>query len=410
MRIYFVFLFIIASQWVYGQITSDKLLKLYNQIANNHPENYQFVIQELNKLSIDSMDDRSRSLFYQLLSSHYSELGDYEKSRFYWDQQYVKWINEYKITCDTTFYKQHQFVDAKNYILQRSKNEKVVMINEAHNIPYHRAFVLQLLNGYRQLGFKYLAIETLLDENINETQHITDTTGFYSREPLFAEMIREALRQHFILIKYEADKNTNSLRMRDSLQAVNLARVLKNDPDAKLLVYAGYDHIHEGTQNDWKKMAQFFRDMTNINPLTISQSKHTEQYHPEFETAEFRAANQFGSFNDPVVALKNDTAWHDKFVDISLFYPRYLTSDKRPNYLTIGELRKTILLNTTKGENGLFVQAYYAEEKAGHRIPADQLFIKKAQELLYLRPGKYVLEFKNPSDKVVKKEHIHVSN
>ncbi|MFU1857340.1 hypothetical protein ACK8HY_10005 [Sphingobacterium sp. NGMCC 1.201703] len=408
MKIYLVLLFIITGQWSYGQLTINKLFALHDQIANNHPENYQFVVQELNKLAVDSMEDRAKPLFYQLLSSHHAALGDYERSRFYWDQQYAQWISEYKITYDTIFYKQHQFVDAKNYILQRSKREQVVMINEAHNIPYHRAFVLQLLKGYRQLGFKYLAIETLLDDSINTTQQVTDTTGFYSREPLFAEMIREALQQHFVLIKYEADENTATPRMRDSLQAANLASVLKNDPDAKILVYAGYDHIQEETQNKWKKMAHFFREMTNIDPLTISQSKHIEQYHPELETAEFRTVHKFGSFNDPVVALKNDTAWHDKFVDISIFYPRYLVPDKRPTYLTVGGLRKAVTLRTRKKEQGLFVQAFYANEKTGHRIPADQIFIKKPAEQLYLRPGKYMLEFKNSNDKIVKKEPIQV--
>ena len=410
MKRYLVLVFILIGEWLHAQVTTHQLLDLNDQIGKNHTENYQFIIQQFNKLSVDSMDDRTRGLFNQLLSTYHATIGNYNRSRFYWDQQYVKWIKEYKVDYDTIFYNQHQFVDAKDYILKLAKNEHVVMINEAHNIPYHRAFVLQLLNGFRQMGFKYFAIEALMDKNINETKHITDTAGFYCREPLFAEMIREALREQFILVKYEAVGNTTSNRMRDSLQAVNLAKILKTDPDTKILVYAGYDHIYEGSKTDWKKMAQFFKDMTNINPLTISQTQHIEQYHPELETGQFRIVNQLDSFSDPVIALKNDSAWHDKFVDISIIYPRYLKPNKRPEYLTIGGLRKATPLETKKKEKGLFVQAFYANEQKGHRIPADQLFIKNTQEILYLRPGKYVLEFKNPSDKVVKKEHINVSN
>lgn len=408
MKTYFVLLLMTIVSYANGQITTPQLLELNNQITKNHPENYQIGVQEFNKLSADSMDNRTRSLFYQLLSFHYSAIGDYDQLLFNWDQQYVPWIKENKIECDTSFYIQHQFVDAKKYILEQSKNEQVVMINEAHNTPYHRAFVMQLLKEFRQLGFKYLAIEDLSDQNINTHQQIADTAGFYSREPLFAEMIREALRHDFTLVKYEAVENTSSNRMRDSLQAVNLVKILKNDPDAKLLVYAGYDHIQEGTQNNWKKMAQFFTEMIHINPLTISQTRHIEHYYPEFETGEFRAANQFGSFNEPVIAVKNDTAWHDKFVDISIIHPRYLNSGKRPDYLNIGGLRKAIPLHTKKEEKGLFVQAYYANEKTGHRIPADQVPINNEQEFLYLRPGKYVLEFKNSNNKVIKIEKIDI--
>ncbi|MGE8424955.1 MAG: hypothetical protein ACN6PI_19120, partial [Sphingobacterium siyangense] len=296
----------------------------------------------------------------------------------------------------------------RKFILKKAKNEKVVMINEAHNIPYHRTFAAQLLNGFRKLGFKYLAIEDLADQNINTTRTVTDTTGYYSHEPLFAEMIREALRQNFVLINYDAN-NTNSNRMRDSLQAVNLAKLLKTDPDAKLLVYAGYDHIHENTRTNWKKMAQFFKEMTNIDPLTISQTRHIERYYSQFETDEFLTVNKFVSFSfsKPVVALKDGTAWHDDFVDISLFYPRYLTTNSRPEYLSDNNLTKSIQLDT-HGQKGIFVQAYYADEKQGHRIPADQLFIKNTKEFLYLRPGNYILEFKNTNDQIVNTKRLSV--
>lgn len=406
MKTCFTLFFIVISHWVTGQINTQKLFELNDQIIKKHPENYQIAIKEFNKLPMDSMDARTKSLFYQLQSTYHSFIGNYDSSRFYWDQQYVHALKNDKIIYDSTFYKQHNFVDARKFILKRAKNEKVVMINEAHNIPYHRAFVSQLLNGFRELGFKYLAIEDLSDQNINTTRIVTDTIGYYSRDPLFAEMFREALRQNFVLIKYEADRNTSN-RMRDSLQAVNLARLLETDPQAKLLVYAGYDHVQENTRNSWKKMAQFFKEMTNIDPLTISQTRHIERYHTEFETDEFQTVNKFISFSVPVVAIKDHTVWHDDFVDISLFYPRYLNPNHRPKYLFIDNLKKAVPLDT-HDQKGLFVQAFYADEKHGHRIPADQLFIKTRREFLYLKPGNYILEFKNTNDQIVNTKKISV--
>jgi hypothetical protein len=303
MKFYFTLFLIVIGHLVTGQITTQKLFDLNSQIIEKHPENYHIAIREFNKLPVDSMDSRTKSIFYQFQSTYHSFVGNYDSSRFFWDQQYVHALKNNEVKYDSTFYKQHSFVDAQKFILKKAKNEKVVMINEAHNIPYHRLFVSQLLNGFRELGFKYLAIEDLADQNINTTRIVTDTTGFYSHEPLFAEMIREALRQNFVLIKYEAN-NTNSNRIRDSLQAVNLAKLLETDPEAKLLVYAGYDHIHENTRTGWKKMAQFFKEMTSIDPLTISQVRHIERYYSEFETDEFQTVNKFVSFSTPVVAFK----------------------------------------------------------------------------------------------------------
>jgi hypothetical protein len=94
-------------------------------------------------------------------------------------------------------------------------------------------------------------------------------------------------------------------------------------------------------------------------------------------------------------------------VDISLFYPRYLSSDSRPKYLLINNLTKAVALDT-HGQKGLFVQAYYTDEKHGHRIPADQLFIKSTKEFLYLRPGNYILEFKNTNDQIVNTKKLRV--
>jgi hypothetical protein len=62
----------------------------------------------------------------------------------------------------------------------------------------------------------------------------------------------------------------------------------------------------------------------------------------------------------------------------------------------------------THDQKGLFVQAFYADEKHGHRIPADQLFIKTRKEFLYLKPGNYILEFKNTNDKIVNTKRLTV--
>jgi hypothetical protein len=120
----------------------------------------------------------------------------------------------------------------------------LVMVNEAHNQPMSRALIYQMLPIMRRNGFSILALEALPDAAttrwINEHGFALDerSHGFYLREPIEGEIVRQARRLGFTLANYDAFTAD-----REEAEAANLAGILKAHPGKKVFAVAGYAHI-----------------------------------------------------------------------------------------------------------------------------------------------------------------------
>src|SRR5690606_18409918 len=109
--------------------------------------------------------------------------------------------------------------------------------------PIHRVFTESLLEGLYQNGYRYLGLEALAEDsliNIRKWPVIND--GYYTNEPQFGNMIREALRLGFIVFGYESGGRGKE---REMGQAANIVEILKNDPNTKILIHCGFGHIVE---------------------------------------------------------------------------------------------------------------------------------------------------------------------
>ncbi len=382
---------ILSCNILFAQTPAQNSFKTTFDIMNKQPENYIAPLNALKTIKIDTTDKGGLSIWLQAMMTFYSFLGDYQNLLFYSDARFKDQINTSRIVYDTTFIKEHFFVDAADYITTQSKLHQVTMINEAHHLPYHRAFAITMLKRFYNSGYRYLAIEALEDSSINQKEYPDYTTGYYTHEPLFGEMIRQAKKIGFTFIAYDPEENCDQNnkdpnycnRFRDSLMAVNLTKILKSDPKAKILVYAGYDHIHEGSSDSWKKMAQYFKEFTRIDPFTVELTKQVEHLYPQFDEKEFISVNKFKHIQKPVIAIQDNKPWHGKFVDATVIFPTYIVKDKRPSFYSINGLRKFYDLNNFHLRSGQFVQAFYSNEKPGNRIPADQLVINNSGNGLY---------------------------
>lgn len=407
-------LYFIGTTAIKAQTPAQNSFKTGTDIMKKQPENYLTPIKALSNIKADASDFIGLSNWRQAMMTYYSYLGDYRQTLFYSDAAFHDRGSTGRIGDDTAFVKRHKFVDAADYITTQAKYHQVIMINEAHHLPYHRAFVLPMLKKFYDVGYRYLAIETLDDTLINQKQYPDYTTGTYTSEPIFGEMIREALRLHFKLVAYESTEKCDNKskdpnycsRFRDSVMAQNLNKIFKADPKAKLLVYAGYDHIHEGSEDSWKKMAQFFTELTGINPFTIETTRQVEHLYPQRNPREFAAVNYFNHISSPVIALNDSGVWHGEFVDATVIFPQYLAKGKRPAYNSIGGMRKLYSPGTLHLKPGQFVQAFYSNEKAGQRIPADQFVVGDDENVLYLFKGQYSLEIKDNNGGLLEKKTI----
>lgn len=165
-------------------------------------------------------------------------------------------------------------------IINEADKHKIVMINENHYYPNHRLLVFDLLERLKEIGYSYLALEALntkQDSLLNlENAYPTLETGFYTSEQNYSNLIRKAKELGYEFIAYE---NTDNNKNRELGQAENLFnKTFKINPNSKVLVLAGIDHILEKPTSKGKEwMATLFKNKYNIDPLTISQT-HLNSY------------------------------------------------------------------------------------------------------------------------------------
>ena len=265
-KIYGLYLLLIISLFVFSPAAdaqnvqnqppkedSPNPFTVYNKgIAEN---NYLTPLVELQKDEF-TKSEQWRGVVPDLLAYLYSFAGEYKTAYTQLDRERDKFL-------DVPYYKdltsspidEYEPQTAVETLAALADKHQVVMINEEHDTPLHRAFTARLLPVLYARGFRYLAAETFVNtEEAMKRGYPTHKTGFYTDDPVFGEMIRAALRLGFKLVPYEhpsekliecrkqkaADFCQNE---RERAQAQNLYdHILKNDPRAKVLVHVGRGH------------------------------------------------------------------------------------------------------------------------------------------------------------------------
>lgn len=319
-------------------------------------------------------------------------------------------------------------------IPELAKNVRAVFFNEAHNVVLTRSLTVPILARLRQEGFNYFAAETLYQTDIKKLRdrgYPIRASGFYTREPVCAEMVRTALKLGFKVVAYEALSDATG-DAREKEQAQNLYReVFAKDPKARLLVDAGYAHITEsGKYLGGSSMAEHLHEITGINPLTIEQTMlvpHPESRddHPYYTAVMAKLKPQ-----QPLVFIdKNSHPWSLRpGYDVSVFFPVQHLRRGRPTWLTLGGLRQRYTVDADSCHQNFpcLVEARYADEN-GDAIPADRLLLDpvlmnsaSSHRLdapktdstgdLYLRPGKYNLRYVDSDDHVISRQQITIKD
>lgn len=171
--------------------------------------------------------------------------------------------------------------DAVITIATLARSRRIVMVNEAHHDAHTRQLTLALLPRLRAEGFRYFAVEALGEKDLSLMQRgypIRASGSEYLREPLYGDMIREAIRLGYVLVPY--DTEVTAPQTREYRQAENLyRRVFLRDPDARLFIHAGYAHIDKqrARLGPVEPMAMRLRQLTGIEPFSIDQTEIREE-------------------------------------------------------------------------------------------------------------------------------------
>lgn len=376
----------------------------------------QFLIENDTTYKNTSMS----SSYFQALSTYYSFVGNHKLAINSFDKMYFSNPDTVKIkevkTVDLP--ENMVFINAIDYIEKIAANYQIIIINEAHYISQHRLLTKELLPILKKQGFEYLSIEALsyLDSN-RTTQFPTTESGFYIIEPIFGNLVRDAVKLEYKIFSHEKPidcQNSDEQKfycnnLREITQAIEIKKILDKFPSAKIIVHVGHAHLEESTTNDWVKMAEYLKLLTGINPLTINQTDYRERSSIVSNDL-YESIVKKSNITGPFVCLVNDSVWNpkkDKF-DIPVIWSKSIYKNNRPDYLSFQ--KKTFEHKIPKNQlfNNTIVQAFL-ENETKNAIPVDQTIVrnKKEEYSLFLRTNsKYIINIKDRNNKLISSYNI----
>jgi hypothetical protein len=366
-----------------------------------------------------------KSLYLEAIIQFESYVGNYEEAYRYENLLYAEfpWTKEMieKLKKDITDIKSspvadYKMLDAVAAIDSVADRQQVIMINEEHRSPFHRALTLELLAKLYAKGFRYFAAETVdeTDAELNKRGYPTQNTGFYTADPVYADVIRTALKIGYKVVPYESvDKTCKAPEnnpefcndKRERGQAQNLYdRILKQDPQAKIFVHVGRGHNSKAPLSEtFNFMAYYFQQLSKIEPFTIDQLRFSERRNPAMEQPLYRLLTRENILHKPSVYQSPNGKFYNqsKGYDMLVFHPRLRYENGRATFLEMNGIRRAEKFDLKKlklesknqtftGKESVLIQAFVAEESA-EAIPFDQIILEPNQKtpVLMLSKGNF---------------------
>lgn len=331
---------------------------------------------------------------YQTGAVNYSISGNYKKALETWDRYNAstKEITEEEYA----FFHLLTPINAKDYIIERAKNEQIIIINEAHHSALHRNFVSSILQGLYDNGYRYLGLEALWERSINSRLFPVLESGYYIKEPEFGNMVFEAMQIGYTLFGYEAMEGESG-KNREMKQAQNIADFLSHNTEGKTLIYCGYDHVIETDINtDWgKAMAGRLKDILKIDPFTIDQVRYSEKGNEKYNHPFIKMVDK----NYPIILVDSvGNILSTKQTDARIIHIQTEYKKDRPTWLAMNGIRKEYYVPKSKIEQyPVLVLAYRQDEMEYNGIPVDIIEITNKKDIkpLLLSKGEYEIVIKN---------------
>lgn len=294
--------------------------------------------------------------------------------------------------------------DAIAEIVARAARTRVVILNENHGVPRHRAFALEVARALRPLGYSVLAAETFVSDGtqaamtrLAESGYPTlSGTGYYTRDPVFADFVRQSLSLGYLPLAYEITQaergggtsRAESIARREEAQANHLAQALAADPKAKFFVYVGFSHVTERPIQGWDEgtyswMATRLKAKTGIDPLTIDQVTLGPQMGRDTGLA--RQALAAKGYDRSTILFDNDrpvtVGQYAGAVDLQVYHPAARMVKGRPDWLAAMNRRPlAIPLGFVPQRGERLVQAFIAGE-SDDAIPVDQVLVRAGEDV-----------------------------
>ena len=278
--------------------------------------------------------------------------------------------------------------DAIDEIVGRARKTNIVILNEAHDSPRDRAFALRVAKALRPLGYKTLALETF-DNNppeigpsaidrLKRDGVVRFSTGGYTKDPVFARFVREALALGYEPVAYEQTtaqtRPTDGIAEREQAQAENLMqRIFSARPKEKVLIYVGQGHVVEKPGKLELFMAARLKRLSTVDPLTIDQAGVTD-----IATTDAYAAGSARIGNSPVVFFEGVNPLLIGFnagVDLQVVHPRRSYRHGRPAWLAAMGGKPIPIPHRLLPTRGRRLIQLFAADAPGDAVPLDQVLV-----------------------------------
>lgn len=377
-----------------------------------------------------------RASYLETMTQLHALVGDYRAAYAFEEiflgdlEPLIKFRAQHAKDITTSPLEDFKAISAFEAIKTAAGSHRIIIINEEHRVPAHRALTHRLLAALYAKGFRYFAAETLYesDADLNRRGYPVQKSGWYTADPVFGDVVRQALKLGFKVIPYEfipekcqpePDNPMYCANLRETGQAQNLSdRIFKNDSKAKILVHAGRGHASkEPEKQGFAFMARRLWEISGIEPFTIDQEHYSERKNPIDERPLYRfSINKNLLLTEPTVFRsaegKHFSDWEG--YDLRVFTPRAQYAKSRPDWLTLGgaarkpqtlDLKK-LKLPTQKGvfsgNAPVLIQAFFQGESAD-AIPIDQIIFypEKETPVLMLPKGNFNIRAMDEAGKII---------
>ncbi len=384
--------------------------KIYADEFNYDSIKYLFS-EEIEKGSLSDKDIR------------YSFIGEYKKSIFKHD--FGRPSEKNTLSEDSLLLNKSYPVPAINYILSCAKNAKLIMLNEAHYLPEHRAFATQLLGRLFSLGYRTLAVEMLAEESLQlmERGYPSVNSGYFFPEPYLGDLVRLAIKTGFTVVGYEAqqeetarvrdslfqeavrlgktDISSNdpilSMNARDYIQARNLQKILSNSNNGKIVVYSGFGHIREKKYANWLSLACNLKKLSKIDPLTVDQVRATliyNLYNKRVEAIQQPTIFLDSTSKTPFVAKEYDllaNSYISQQYDIQVLHPNNDGWQSVGGYRKLNDINEIVKPFKNKCPCLVYFWHAYEDEKNATPVMVKEIHGDDRGTSVFLPTGEYTV-------------------
>ena len=347
---------------------------------------------------------------------YYTYIGNYQKSLENYSLQ-LDWNLDTISYSDSLKFSKYKPINAIDYLGGKIKDEQIVIISEAHQMPQHRVFTTKLLKKLYESGFRHLGLETLTPSYGDSTKFLMDTllnergyplnsplTGFYTREPQMGNLVREAIKLGFTVFGYEG---TNGEVERDLQQAINIQKYMDAHPNEKIIIHCGWYHAIESNYPKRKSdnyMAYHLKKRTGKNPLTIYQDALSERINFEENSPYFNMVKS--KEVSILINDKNDVFngfGENRHFDIFIYHPPTKFVRNRPDWLLKDEEKRFVAVEKDRiksDEYPVIVEAIFKNEEDSVPIDVVELLSEEDLTELILKKGEYKIRLTNKSKNV----------